>query len=77
MAYACSFDARTGVKRAVPFDGEICTKLGTYKSGCCQQEVVVAQGARFPRCPNHKDRPTEWKLLLEPKEFKKPKQRNP
>jgi len=56
----------------MPHDGETCTKLGTYKSGCCDVERVVAEGAKFPRCPDHPDRPTEWILLLEPVRSKKP-----
>ncbi len=47
------------------FDGDRCEKLGTYKSECCAIELVIAQGARFPRCQNHPGRPTEWRLLPE------------
>lgn len=49
----------------MPLDGEKCTKLGTYKSTCCETELVIAAGAKFPRCKNHLDQATEWKLLPE------------
>jgi hypothetical protein len=46
-------------------EGEICNQLGTYKSSCCDAELVVAAGAKFPRCSKHPDKPTEWRLLPE------------
>ena len=55
----------------MPVDGEKCVILGTYKSACCDVELVVASGARFPRCQKHSDQPTEWKLL--PELLRKPK----
>jgi hypothetical protein len=55
----------------MPGEGETCTKLATYKSACCDVERVIGAGARFPRCPNHPDRPTLWTLLLEPVRNKK------
>lgn len=56
----------------MPFDGDVCNKLGTYKNGCCDQEVVVAEGAKFPRCRNHPNKPTEWKFLPEPSITRRP-----
>jgi len=49
----------------MPLDGEKCTKLGTYKTDCCDVELVIAVGAKFPRCRKHPDISTEWRLLPE------------
>jgi hypothetical protein len=49
----------------MPRDGEKCTKLGTYKTDCCEIELVVAAGAKFPRCAKHSEQQTEWRLLPE------------
>jgi hypothetical protein len=49
----------------MPREGEKCVKLGTYKTDCCEIELVVAAGAKFPRCSKHPDKPTEWRLLPE------------
>ena len=59
----------------MPGDGETCKKLATYKSACCDVERVVAEGAKFPRCPNHPEQSTEWKPLLEPLRNKKTAER--
>jgi hypothetical protein len=49
----------------MPHDGEKCTTLGTYKTDCCEVELVIAAGAKFPRCTKHPEEPTEWRLLPE------------
>jgi len=37
-------------------------QFGIYKAMCCDYEIVVTEGARFPDCPEHKRR-TEWELV--------------
>jgi len=55
----------------MPLAGETCTKLGTYKNTCCDVELVIAGGAKFPGCVKHPDQPTEWRLLPELQRIKK------
>jgi hypothetical protein len=37
-------------------------QFGIYQAVCCDYEIVVTEGARFPDCPEHK-RSTEWELV--------------
>jgi len=52
---------------ALPQNGEINDKFGTYKSLCCGAEIVINSGARFPDCPRHLNLPTIWKAIAEEK----------
>ena len=47
----------------MPANGEVSTKFGTYKTLCCDAEIVIASGVVFPDCPNHPRLPTQWKEL--------------
>ena len=40
-------------------------KFGVYKSLCCGAEIVITKGAIFPKCPDHPQYTTIWKLLPE------------
>jgi hypothetical protein len=42
-------------------NGEINERFGVYKSLCCGLEIVLAEGASFPDCPNHPKLTTQWK----------------
>jgi hypothetical protein len=46
-------------------NGELNTKFGVYRSICCKSEIVIAEGVKFPDCPNHIKLTTEWKLVVE------------
>jgi len=47
----------------MPANGELSKDFGVYKTLCCDAEIVIGLGAPFPDCPNHKNLPTQWKLL--------------
>jgi len=49
----------------VPQNGAVNETFGVYKSVCCGAEIVITKGAIFPRCPNHPQYTTIWKLLPE------------
>jgi hypothetical protein len=49
----------------MPANGEVSKNFGTYKTLCCDAEIVIAMGVVFPDCPNHPRQPTEWKELPE------------
>jgi hypothetical protein len=49
----------------LPKNGEINNKFGLYRSLCCGYEVVVAERAKFPDCPNHLNLPTIWKSVVD------------
>ena len=55
----------------MPSNGEISKILGAFKSVCCNAEIVIGVGVAFPDCPNHKNLPTEWKLIsdVDPTEY--------
>jgi hypothetical protein len=37
-------------------NGDINEKFGIYKSVCCDAEIVIAEGKKFPECPRHPNR---------------------
>jgi hypothetical protein len=47
----------------VPQNGEINEKFGTYKSVCCDAEIIINPGVPFPDCPRHVKLPTIWKRV--------------
>jgi len=49
----------------VPHNGQVNEKFGVYKSLCCGAEIVITKGAIFPKCPDHPQYTTTWKLLPE------------
>jgi len=49
-------------------NGDINEKFGIYKSVCCDAEIVIAEGKKFPECPRHPNRTTEWTIVIEPQE---------
>ena len=49
----------------MPANGEISKKFGVYKNLCCGAEIVIAEGAAFPDCPNHPRLTTVWKTAPE------------
>ena len=56
----------------MPTNGEVSKVFGVFKTLCCDAEIVIAVGAIFPDCPNHKNLPTEWKQIPDaaPHEYK-------
>ena len=59
----------------MPFNGELNSKFGVYKSVCCDAEIVITEGTTFPACPNHPKYPVQWNLVsdngIPPSEGKK------
>jgi hypothetical protein len=49
----------------MPRNGETNTTFGVYRSLCCETEIVIAEGATFPDCPQHITFTTQWKLVSE------------
>ena len=49
----------------MPHNGQVNEKFGVYKSLCCGAEIVITKGAIFPKCPDHPQYTTIWKLLPE------------
>jgi hypothetical protein len=49
----------------MPDNGEISKVFGVFKTICCEAEIVIAIGAAFPDCPNHKNLPTKWKQIFD------------
>ena len=45
----------------MPYNGDINTKFGAYKSLCCGEEIIIPEGKEFPDCPNHRNLTTIWK----------------
>jgi hypothetical protein len=45
----------------MPMSGQINATFGVYTSVCCGDEIVIAEGARFPDCPKHPRLTTRWK----------------
>jgi hypothetical protein len=45
----------------MPWNGDINERFGVYQSVCCGMEIVIAEGAKFPNCPNHPKPVTKWK----------------
>jgi hypothetical protein len=48
----------------MPRNGETNAKFGVYKNLCCNEEIVIAEGATFPDCRRHINLTTEWKPLV-------------
>ena len=48
----------------VPQNGELHMKFGTYRNVCCGEEIVIAEGMRFPDCSRHKNLTTMWKPVV-------------
>jgi len=48
---------------SMPSNGELNKKFGVYKTLCCGCEIVIAEGMKFPDCPNHSKLTTIWKPL--------------
>src|SRR5262249_55503232 len=48
---------------SVPETGEINSIFGVFKSDFCGAEIVIASGAIFPGCPNHRDFGISWKPI--------------
>ena len=46
----------------MPLNGDVNHHLGTYRTMCCGAEIVIAENATFPYCPNHFGT-TVWKFL--------------
>ena len=46
---------------AVPWNGDINERFGVYRNVCCGLEIAIAEGAKFPDCPNHPKLTTKWK----------------
>jgi len=68
----------------MPQNGDVNKKFGVYRTLCCAAEVVIAEGASFPDCPNHPKLPTIWKALSDERPIRhasevatKPKKFNP
>ena len=49
----------------MPQNGRKNENFGVYKSVCCSAEIVITKGAIFPKCPDHPQYTTTWKLLPE------------
>jgi hypothetical protein len=49
----------------MPRNGEMNTTFGVYRSICCETEIVISEGAKFPDCPRHITLITKWKLVSE------------
>lgn len=47
----------------MPSKGEISAKFGVYKTLCCDFEIVIGQGVKFPDCPRHPNVATIWTPL--------------
>jgi len=47
-------------------NGQINKTFGIYRSLCCDVEIVIGAGARFPDCPIHPKLTTQWKMVAEP-----------
>ncbi len=47
----------------MPSNGDVSERFGVYKTICCDAEIVIGVGVRFPDCPNHRKLPTVWKPL--------------
>jgi len=47
----------------MPRSGEKNTQSGVYQSVCCELEIVIAAGSKFPSCPNHPQTITEWQAI--------------
>jgi len=45
----------------MPYNGEISDRFGVYTTVCCGAEIAIAEGAKFPDCPNHPKFVTKWK----------------
>jgi hypothetical protein len=45
----------------MPLNGDTNERFGVYMSVCCGMEIVIAEGAKFPYCPNHPKLSTKWK----------------
>jgi hypothetical protein len=56
----------------MPSNSDISKVFGVFKTVCCDAEIVIAVGAAFPDCPNHKNLPTEWKQIADanPNDYK-------
>ncbi len=48
-------------------NGDLSKKFGVFRTICCGEEIVIAEGARFPDCPRHLNLPTEWKPVNDDK----------
>jgi hypothetical protein len=70
--YEFNCNSETTERCAVPRNGEISKVFSVFKTLCCDAEIVITVGAPFPDCPNHKNLPTEWKLIADadPNEYK-------
>jgi len=42
--------------------GAVNTQSGVYKSPCCNDNVVLHAGEKFPSCNKHPNLPTRWRL---------------
>jgi hypothetical protein len=49
----------------LPKNGETNKRFGLYRSLCCSYEILVAEHATFPDCPNHLNLPTIWKSIAD------------
>ena len=47
----------------MPQNGEINTKFDVYQNVCCGQEIIIREGATFPKCPYHPRSIATWKPL--------------
>jgi hypothetical protein len=50
---------------SMPISGQSNPKFGVYISECCGSEIVIAEGARFPPCPDHPDCRTKWMSIVD------------
>jgi hypothetical protein len=52
-------------REQLPENGEKNRVFGVYRALCCDLEIVITEGTRFPNCPNHAKLHTKWKLVPE------------
>jgi len=44
----------------MPQNGDVSRRFGVYRTLCCGEEIVIAEGAIFPDCAQHAKLTTEW-----------------
>jgi len=47
-------------------NGDVSPADGWYRNLCCDLDVYVLVGKRFPDCRRHKNLPTSWKRIEDP-----------
>ena len=48
----------------MPQNGDVNMKFGMYRNVCCGEEIIVAEGMKFPDCSKHQRLTTWWKPIV-------------